>query len=94
MATLIKPDGTETQVHPANTSHGFTLEELYRHIGCGIVEMVRLADGREMWLDEEGKFNSALAPNERATILLVQAGGIPGDFVVGNVLVTDAGEVK
>lgn len=94
MATLILPDGTETTVSPKNKRNGFTLDELYKLIGCDCVEHVELADGRSMWLDEEGKYrNPAPQFNRKATTLLHKAGGMPFDTVVGTVLI-EKGEVR
>ena len=84
---LIFANGEEAPVAPANGKR-FTLQELYAHIECDTVELVMLADGRVMWLDENGK-RSTKELNQTATDLLREAGGIPGDFVVGNVLITD-----
>lgn len=95
MALLIKTDGTAQQILPADKT--FSLEELYQHVGCLTVEYVRLADGRGMWLDEEGK----LSPlpyrkhiNIVATLLLYEAGGSVDDFIVGDVLITNPDEVE
>jgi hypothetical protein len=87
MATLIKTDGTEQEVQPKD-GKGFLLEEMYALIGCDTVQAVYLADERTMWLDEESKLKSPWPPvNEKATKLLAEAGGIPGDVVLGNVLI-------
>ena len=76
----------ETTVAPRGRY--FTLAELYEHTECSMVEAVTLEDGRLMWFDEEGKFASPPKPvNMAATMLLAQAGGVPGDFVVGPVLI-------
>ena len=92
MATLIRAtDGSESTVRP-KTTEGFSLQEVYDLIGngCDIVETVQLNDGRIMLLDEEGKIrNDTLIVNEKATRLLAEAGGIPGDAVVGNVLIVN-----
>ena len=85
MATLLTAQGISAEVKPKGKA--FTLEELYGLIGCSTVEMVRLADGRLMWLDEDGK-SKQLPPNQKATELLMAAGGMPGDFVGGTVLLT------
>ena len=92
MAVRIDVDGTETVVRPVN-GKSFSLAELYEHVGCSVVEMVRLADDRIMWVDEEGKLRDDMKPaNEKASRLLAEAGGMPGDFVVGPVLVTTVEE--
>lgn len=97
MAILINAEtGAETEVFPRDKRKGFQLAELYELIGnnCDMVELVTLADGRGMWLDEEGKFRRGLFANGKATDLLQQAGGIPGDVVMGNVLITSGKEVQ
>ena len=55
MATLILEDGRERTVTPANAKQGFTLAELYSALGCNVVEVVRLRDGRFLVIDENGK---------------------------------------
>ena len=93
MATLIKPDGTEITITPKNSSD-FKLEELYQLIECDMVQMIRLADGRTMWMDEESKLRTLPPePNHKATQLLLRAGGIPWDVVLGNVLLCSDKEV-
>jgi hypothetical protein len=94
MARLMHPDGTFETVYPAEGDH-FTLADLYRLIGCTLVDRVILADGATyMWLDDEGKYaDPPKARNEWATWALAAAGGIPGDYVVGAVLV-ESGETE
>jgi len=94
MGVLVLSNGV-MEVVKAKNSKNFTLEEMYRLIGCDMVECVTLADGRTMWLDEMGKFaDPPKSVNALATILLSEAGGIRGDKVMGDVLVTDEGEVE
>ena len=88
--TLIKSNGAEIPVH--SEKENFSLEEMYSLIGCEMVQVIYLADGKVMWLDEEAKLkvpNQDNMPNLKATILLREAGCIPGDIVLGNVLITD-----
>jgi hypothetical protein len=95
MATLIRANGPDVVVRPKGAT--FTLEEMYAAIGggCDIVQPIALADGRTMWLDEEGKYRDGmLLVNETATRLLAEAGGIPGDVVVGAALVTEPEEME
>lgn len=85
-------DGSERPVKPAD-GRAFTLAELYALVGCETVEMIRMADGRLLWMDEEAKL--ARIPkrlNARATVLLQEAGGRPGDFILGPVLITTPAE--
>lgn len=94
MAILITPAGKERTVAPADPKRGFTLTELYSLVECTTVQAISLADGRLMWMDEEGKFRTVLAINTKATVLLSLAGGMLGDFVVGKVLITSRDEVN
>lgn len=94
MAILIHPDGSEAEVHPFNPKKGFTLAELYHILNCGVVQMIHLANGKQMWMDENGKFNPRLVSNPRATLLLQEHGGMVGDYIVGSVLVCEPGEVQ
>ena len=92
MAILIdtKRPQNQTTVHPKDAARGFTLEEMYALIGdgCSCVQAIDLGDGMTMWMDEEAKLR-AFRPdaNLQATQLLAHAGGIPGDVVLGKVLV-------
>jgi len=89
MAKLITTDGVCKEVYPRKKT--FSLAEFNRLIPCEWVERVSLPDGRGMWLDEEGKFKN-LPVNQLATKLLILAGGIEGDEIMGNVLLTDPKE--
>lgn len=98
MATLIKPDGTKTEVRPKN-GKDFTIAELYTLIECTTVEVLYMAEGKSMWIDEEGKFKNPLH-NLVAEMILrdslhkIGRAMIPGDYLVGNALVCDEGEVR
>lgn len=53
MAALIKADGTRTEIQPKNGKN-FTLQELYDHIGCSMVQLCEGAhDGKILIFDEE-----------------------------------------
>lgn len=94
MAKLIKPDGIEQLVEPRNGKE-FQLDELYALIECDTVQLVHLADGSAMFCDEEAKLKKVWpAVNEKATRLLAAAGGLPGDVVLGNVLVCTLDDAK
>jgi hypothetical protein len=95
MATLLFSDGTERAIEP-KSGRSFALTELYRHLACDTVELVRLKDGRPMFIDEDAK-GKVPAPtlNARATALLHEAGGLPWDVVLGPALICtpdEAGE--
>lgn len=92
MATLIHEDGTLETVVPGDGT-SFTLDEMYRIIGCELVERITTHPyGLDLWFDEEGKTK----PHERnvvATRMLTDAGGILGDYIAGRALLTSRGEV-
>lgn len=84
---IIRPNGSSNEV---SVDISDSLEALYNLIGygCDFVQMIRLRDGSEMWMDEEAKLRTPQAPvNARATKLLSEAGGMPGDVVLGNVVI-------
>ena len=92
MATLIKVDGTKTEVFPENKKRGFTLKEAYKLMSCSMVELVGpLDDGRSMLVDEEGKLKAEWMSriNSEATHLFRTRYGAH-DVIVGDaLLVTD-----
>ncbi len=69
MAILIPADGNLPlrDVTPKN-GRNFHLAELYELLACDYVEVLQLADGRKMVLDEDGKLANK-PRNERATRL-------------------------
>jgi hypothetical protein len=92
MAILVKTDGSETEVKPKNGQE-FKLDELLSLIGngCEMVQSVTLEDGSTMYLDEMSKMRpiqgTSRTKNKKATKLLSEAGGIPGDNILGNVVI-------
>ena len=89
MAKLISMSGDIKEVHPEGKY--FTLKELYSLINCELVQVVPLKDGRSLWIDEEGKLHPH-TENELATSMFHEF-LLPGDYLTGNVLVDDEGEV-
>mgnify|MGYP001586052012 CR=1 FL=1 len=94
MATLMRTDGTTSEVHP--TGKKFTLKEMYGLIGCTTVEMLTVPGRpfRRMWMDEEGRLTGK-AYNAQASALLARlhVRTLGANHIVGDVLVTGAGEV-
>lgn len=84
---IIKQDGTRLEIEPKN-SKNFKLKEIYELIGCSLIELITLNDGRIMVIDEEGKFNAAKQKNKIATDLFQDGRVENDDFIVGDVLVT------
>jgi hypothetical protein len=98
--TIIRPDGTETEVQPIN-GKDFKLAEL-NSIVEGYIEIVpigkHILDGKQkpshwiMILNEEGKLQN-LPVNERASILFEEANHTT-DIIVGTVLICPQNMVK
>lgn len=92
MGKLITSDGIEYTVTPKEGSH-FTLNEMQAFVG-GLIQTIYLAEEADydiMLINEEGKVHG-LDYNAKATKLLQAAGGIPGDFIVGNALLISSNE--
>lgn len=66
MATVIRVDGSLTEVHPVGKK--FTLVEMYTILSCTTVERLRVPGRpvRWMWMDEDGR-GRGLAPCNAAT---------------------------
>jgi hypothetical protein len=90
MAMLLKAAGGVEEIRPAN-GRTFVLAELQAFVG-GYIEVVRAHNGQWLVLNEDGK-RLELAPNANATELLHEAGGVPWDVVVGDVLLADSVEI-
>lgn len=92
MAQIIKSNGETVEVAPANGTD-FTLSELQSIVG-GYIEILEFHDGRYLVLNEEGKLND-LPTNEKATTLAHQNTYLAAwDYIVGDVLVCDEGQIK
>jgi hypothetical protein len=65
---------------------GDTLHFLYEQIGCSTVDCVRLADGLDMWVDDEGLYTSEV--NWLAT-MLAHTFGFLGEAIYGDVVLAD-----
>lgn len=50
-------DGEEVKVEKVN-DEDISLKEMYRLINCDLVELVRLTDNINIWVDEEGLLKS------------------------------------
>lgn len=88
MATLVKPDGSTAEVNPGNGST-FTLEELQALVG-GCIQIIHVADSLYV-MHEEGKL-IGLQPNWHATDM-ARAFLFAGDYLAGDVLICDQGEI-
>jgi hypothetical protein len=82
---ILYHNGTVQEVQPKNGKK-FTYEELTTIVG-GYIEIIEPRGKTEslLVLNEDGKLRG-LPLNPLATRILVEAGGIPGDVVVGDCL--------
>lgn len=88
MATLIKVDGSQKDVFPANKENGFTLEELYGLLECEMIEIATtFQDGKMLLVDEEGLLKPDLVVNPVASMLV-------GDYIVSNAIVVSQEEFQ
>ena len=69
-AVRISPDGALNEI--ALPSGDGCLHTLYREIGCGSVDLVRLTPQLDMWLDDEGMYTQDL--NVLATFMARRLG--------------------
>src|SRR4051812_791163 len=104
MATLYKidKDGNETTetVQPVDAAAGFELDQLYKLVDCGTIEIIPAGPGKIAVIDENGKLTGKPL-NFKATHVVVKglrelgrtlAPGDPG--IVGNALICNDDEVK
>ena len=85
-AKLIKTNGSEVVVQPAK-GNSFSLKELQGYVG-GFIEFVRIGK-KIMVVNEEGKLDG-LECNTVATEIFHKEFPGNADFIVGDVLLTDA----
>ncbi len=86
--SILNPDGstrTATIDRPG-------LDDYYSLIGCNMIQLIVLDDGREMIIDENGKLNGA-EPNPTAT---KEASGrlFPGDWISGIAVIQPEGTLE
>lgn len=89
MAKIYRTNGDVENVEPKNGTD-FQLEELSAIVG-GYIECLNFTDGSLLVCNEEGKLMN-LPYNERATDLVRKNGY--NDYIVGDVLICNTGEVK
>lgn len=101
MATLIKADGTIEFIKPEKNNKKFRAHEIHKLVGGyfevvsirpGKYGLVTVAPGETLWCNEDGK-RLQLPPNRTATAIVAASGGMPGDVVVGDVVLCSAKEI-
>ena len=93
---LIRTNGTMEIVNPSNAKRGWTLDELYGHMGCEMIEIVQpntksnVIEGNWknpiMICDEEGILNGKQ--------LNVLASFLAGQHIVGDVVITESKNLR
>ena len=71
MARLLKPDGTITPIEPINGTD-FSLDELYKLIGCEMVQICSSRNGKTIIFDEEFNCRGDVANHPTLGICLVE----------------------
>lgn len=92
-AKLLKASGEVVEIEPKNGAD-FTLEELYEHLQCGLVEIIVLNQDDIMVIDEEGTWTFK-GVNVRATKHAQENQAIASwDYIVGDAIVCNRKMVK
>lgn len=92
-AKLMKATGEVVEIEPKNGTD-FTMEELYEHLNCRIVEVIALNEDEIMVIDEEGKYNNKEV-NANATMCAQKNQAITSwDCIVGDAIVCNSEMVK
>lgn len=100
MALLLKPNGRIDKITPPNGS-SFKFEgpgELYEILSTDMIQVIPIPDsegegGRVLVVEEEGKLKEGKQLNRLATVLFHDIGGDPFDFIVGEAVVLEKGEL-
>lgn len=86
MAYLLATDGSKSILPDAEP------KTLQTAVG-GHIEVLTLSNGRTMVLNEEGKINN-LPWNDKATAMTRDIGLAEDDYIAGNVVICEPGELK
>lgn len=91
-AKLVRADGTEQEITPAN-GRDFQCEELYQLLDTDTIGVVYLENGDLMLLDDNGKCQEPEKPrNDLATVIADNIGS--DDYIVGDVVVCDNSQLR
>ena len=86
-AKLLKASGEVIEIKPNNDAD-FTLDELYTHLQCSLVEVININQDDIMVVDGEGKWASNNVVNVNATVLAQENRAIVfWDYVAGDAIV-------
>ena len=94
MATLIKADGTQTEIQPQNGTD-FSLEELQKYVG-GYIQVISLRNQEDeiLVLNEDGKNHHCPLNTTATELALFNRAIFHWDCIVGDVVLCKSEEVK
>ena len=93
-AKLLKASGEVVEIKPKNGTD-FTLDELYKHLQCSLVDVINLNQDDIMIVDDEGKLTSNNVVNVNATKLAQENQAIIfWDYIAGNAIVCNRKMVR
>lgn len=82
-------DLTEVAVKQEN---GSTLTELYRVLDCRTVDVIRLTDSIDLWVDDEALLVADPVPNRLLSMMMIAFGRGGEDHIMGRGLFLSADE--
>lgn len=84
-ALLVTTDGAVTDLP---LTKGKLLADMYKAIGCNLVEVVCPTDDLTFWFDEEGLYSENTADNMAVTRVLAEVFGFNRQVYVGHAVIT------
>ena len=95
---LIRTNGTMEIVNPSNAKRGWTLQELYGHLECDMVEVVYPVNPLPVMLGSLAKKNTIFICDEEALFSSKTvnpfASMLAGQRIVGDVILTESKNLK
>ena len=95
---LIRCNGSMETVNPSNTRKGWSLQELYGHLSCDMVEVVYPVNPLPVMLGSLAKKNTILICDEEALFSSKTvnpfASMLAGQRIVGDVILTESKNLK
>ena len=95
---LIRTNGSMEIVNPSNTRKGWTLQELYGHLSCDMVEVVYPSNPLPVMLGSIAKKDTILICDEEALFSSKTvnpfASMLAGQRIVGDVILTESKNLR
>jgi hypothetical protein len=95
-AYLIPPVGSVERVREVMPANGtdFQLDEMYRLLGCEMIQIVPLRDGRLLVMDEEGKCHDQPKPFNALATGVAIGSLMEDDWVSGPALLCGENQIR